>query len=256
MEAAGKVYKLIDLQGKTLLPAFLDGHGHFYNVGFTGMCANVLPPPDGPAADFASLIATMNSYKETETGKYLIGKLGWIIGNGYDDSQLKEQDHPKASDLDKISTELPVIIVHQSGHLASINTKALQMMKITAETPNPAGGVIRRDKKGNPNGVLEEAGFFNVFFPVLGKVDDELAAKCILQGQQEYAKKGYLTAQDGRTTIEQLAALRKAAGNGAYYIDVVAYPDIALGTDHIGTGIITIGFSICKTIGNGVETRI
>ena len=231
-EALGNYNKanLVDLQGKTMLPAFLDGHGHFYNVGFTAMCANILPPPDGPGVDFNSVVETLNKYKETEKGKYVLEKLGWIIGNGYDDSQLAEKDHLQASDLDKVSTDVPVVIIHQSGHLASINTKGLELMGYTADTPDPDGGVIRKDSNGNPNGVLEEAAFFNIIFPVLGKIDDEMAAKCIKQGQDEYAKKGYLTAQDGRTTIDQLAALRKAADEQAYYIDVVAYPDMTLGT--------------------------
>tara|TARA_B100001059_G_C17799329_1_gene565145 strand:- start:136 stop:1869 length:1734 start_codon:yes stop_codon:yes gene_type:complete len=230
---------LVDLQGKTMLPAFLDGHGHFYNVGFTAMCANILPPPDGPGVDFNSIVETLNKYKETEKGKYVLEKLGWIIGNGYDDSQLAEKDHLQASYLDKVSTDVPVVIIHQSGHLASINTKGLELMGYTADTPNPDGGVIRKDSNGNPNGVLEEAAFFNMIFPVLGKIDDEMAAKCIKQGQDEYAKKGYLTAQDGRTTIEQLAALRKAADEQAYYIDVVAYPDMTLGTEEVAEGTYT-----------------
>lgn len=226
----------VDLQGKTLLPAFLDGHGHFYNVGFTAMCANILPPPDGPGADFNSVVETLNEYKETETGKYVLDKLGWIIGNGYDDSQLTEKDHPKASDLDKVSTDIPVIIIHQSGHLGAVNSKALEVMGFTSATKDPEGGVIRRDKTGKPNGVLEEGALFKVVFPILAKVDDDMAAKCIKQGQDEYAKKGYLTAQDGRTTVEQLAALRKAADANAYYIDVVAYPDITLGTEQVTEG--------------------
>ncbi len=229
----------VDLQGKTLLPAFLDGHGHFFNVGFTSMCANLLPPPDGPGADYAAVIDAVNAYKDSDDGKYMTEKLGWIIGNGYDDSQLAEKDHPKASDLDKISTDVPVIVLHQSGHLGAVNTKGLELMGLTAETPDPEGGVIRRDKDGNPNGVLEEGALFQVVFPLLGELDDELAVKCIMKGQDEYAKKGYLTAQDGRTTVEQLAALRAGADNSLYYLDVVAYPDITLGTDYIAEGSYT-----------------
>lgn len=231
----------IDLGGKTLLPAFLDAHGHFYNVGFTAMCANILPPPDGPGADYASIVETMNAYKATEEGKYMVEKLGWIIGNGYDDSQLAEKDHPKAADLDRVSTEVPVIVIHQSGHLAAINTKGLELMGYTAQTPDPDGGVIRKDKNGNPNGVLEEAAFFRVLFPVLGKMDDEMAAKAIKKGQDEYARKGYLTAQDGRTTTDQLAALRKGADDHLYYIDVVSYPDMTLGVEPLTEGHYTPG---------------
>lgn len=236
LEAANSQYpnaEKIDLKGKTLLPAFLDGHGHFYNVGFTSLCANILPPPDGPGNDFSSIVNTMNEYKNSDDGKYIIEKLGWIIGNGYDDSQLKEGDHPKASDLDKVSTEQPVLVIHQSGHLASINSKAMELIGYNAESKDPEGGVIRRSENGQPNGVLEEAAFFKVLIPILGKMDGELALKCIQKGQEEYAKKGYLTAQDGRTTKEQLEALKAGAKSKAYFIDVVAYPDITLGTDFI-----------------------
>lgn len=223
----------VDLDGKTMLPAFLDGHGHFFNVGFSASCANILPPPDGPAQSAQTIINTLNEYKNSEEGKYMIEKIGWIMGTGYDDSQLEEKDHPKSSDLDKISTELPVVITHQSGHLGVLNTKAMEMVGYNANSQNPEGGVIRKDKNGNPNGVLEEAAFFNVLMPLLGKMDDELALKCINKGQEEYARMGYLTAQDGRTTPEQLTALKAAAKNNVYYVDVVAYPDIVLGTDYI-----------------------
>ncbi|GGH75559.1 hydrolase [Phaeocystidibacter marisrubri] len=226
----------VDLNGKTMLPAFLDGHGHFYNVGFTALCANLLPPPDGPGDNYKSIVETMRTYIQSEDGQYVLQKLGWIMGNGYDDSQLEEKNHPNAKTLDGISTEYPVIIIHQSGHLGAINTVALELLGIDSETSNPEGGVIRRDENGNPTGVLEEGALFQVLFPLLGKIDEDMAMKCILKGQEEYAKNGYLTAQDGRTTIEQLASLRMAADSSMYFIDVVAYPDITLGTEHLTQG--------------------
>jgi len=225
--------KEVDLKGKTLLPAFLDGHSHMYNVGFTALCANLLPPPDGPGADFDSLVKTLKEYKDSEEGKMMTEKLGWIIGNGYDDSQLKEQDHPTSKVLDEVSKDVPVLIIHQSGHLASINTKGLEVMGYTKATKDPKGGALRRDKDGNPTGVLEEAAFFMVLVPVLSKVDAKLTKRIIKQGQEEYAKNGYLTATSGRTTKEQLSALKEAAKEKQFYIDVVSYPDITLGTDFI-----------------------
>lgn len=63
-----------------------------------------------------------------------------------------------------------------------------------------------------------------------------MSAKAIKKGQDEYAKKGYLTAQDGRTTTEQLVSLRDAADDSLYYLDVVAYPDITLGIKGINEG--------------------
>jgi predicted amidohydrolase YtcJ len=233
MKQAGSGHSMKDLEGKTLLPAFLDGHGHFYNVGFTASCANLLPPPDGPGQNFTTLVEELNKYKTTNDGKLMISKFGWIIGNGYDDSQLTEKDHPKATDLDKVSTDIPIVILHQSGHIAVINTKAMQLLGYTKATKDPKGGTLRRNADGTPNGVLEENAAFAVLFPIVGKSDAEMSDKFIQKGQEEYAKKGYLTAQDGRTTVEQMAALKSAADRGKFYIDVVSYPDIALGTESL-----------------------
>ncbi len=218
--------KEVDLKGKTMLPAFLDGHGHMYNVGFTALCANLLPPPDGPGADFNTIVENVKKWKDTENGKYIINKIGWIVGNGYDDSQLKEKNHPTKEILDQISTDVPVIIMHQSGHLASVNSKALEIAGYNKDS-EVEGGVIRKDKDGNPTGVLEEAAFFNMFLPVISKkTDEELQLLNVQKGQEEYAKNGYLTAQEGRSTSETTDALAKAAKAGKIFIDIVSYPDI------------------------------
>ncbi len=228
MKAAGNNHTMVDLQGKTMLPAFLDAHSHFMNVGFTASVANLLPPPDGPGADYTSIVNTLNQYKNTPDGKTMFKKFGWIIGNGYDYSQLKEGDHPKASDLDKVSTTEPVIIMHQSGHLAVINSFAMKMLGINKVTKNPAGGKYRRNTDGSPNGVCEEAAAFGILFPILGKGDAEANNMFIDKALVEYAKNGYLTVQEGRATIEQVGQLTDAANSNKFYLDVVSYPDVAL----------------------------
>lgn len=218
--------KEVNLEGKTMLPGFLDGHSHMYNVGFTSLCANLLPPPDGPGANFNSIIKTINKWKETEKGKFIINKMGWIVANGYDDSQLEEKTHPTKEILDKISTEIPIIIIHQSGHLASVNSKALEIAGYNKDS-KIEGGVIRKDKNNNPTGVLEEAAFFNIFLPIVSKkTDQELQSLNVQKGQEEYAKNGYTTAQEGRSTVEVTDALAEAARENKLFIDVVSYPDI------------------------------
>src|SRR5690606_41875580 len=87
--------------------------------------------------------------------------LGLILGFGHDDGQLAEQRHPTRHDLDAVSKDTPVMIIHQSGHLGVMNSKALEMAGISAETPDPEGGVIRREEGSKTaNGVLEGAAFF------------------------------------------------------------------------------------------------
>jgi predicted amidohydrolase YtcJ len=222
-------HTLEDLGGQTLLPGFLDGHGHLYNSGFLSLMANLYPPPDGPGQDHDALVASLKSWAETEDGSLVVGKYGWIIGNGYDDSQLAEKDHPTAEVLDRVSTELPVLVIHQSGHLASINNKAIELLGFSSTTPDPAGGAFRRNADGSPNGVLEETAFFSVAFQVLNKTDAPMRAASLARAQEQYAKWGYTTAQDGRSSPNETGALARAAQTGALYLDVVAYPDIQFG---------------------------
>ncbi|GJM64864.1 amidohydrolase family protein [Persicobacter diffluens] len=218
-----------DLKGATLLPAFLDGHGHVFNVGLVSMFANILSPPDGPGADISSVINSLNEFNKTEDGKWALNKFGWIVGNGYDDSQLKEKDHPNATDLDKVSTKHPVLIIHQSGHLGVINSKALEMMGWTsANTPDPKEGKLRRNEDGTPNGVMEENAFFTVLVKIFEKADAEVNTKAVKLGQEQYAQNGYLTAQEGRSTPDQVKALMTAAQNSEIYIDIVSYPDMRI----------------------------
>ncbi|MBO0322273.1 amidohydrolase [Muricauda sp. CAU 1633] len=216
----------VDLQGKTMVPAFVDGHGHFYNTGFASIVANLLPPPDGPCGSIQEVVDATNKWKETEDGKFVLNKFGWIIGHGYDDSQLTEKDHPKATDLDKISEDIPVLLIHQSEHLGVMNSKALELSGYTKDAKDPEGGHLRRNPDGSPNGVLEEKAMYNILFPLLGKADEEFAMKCIEKSQEQYAQNGYLTIQDGRTTAAQSKILNKAATKGKFYLDIISYPDI------------------------------
>ena len=188
--------------------------------------ANVLAPPDGPGSDFDALVETTKAWMDSENGRFTINNFGWIMANGYDDSQLSEKDHPTADVLDRISTELPVMFIHQSGHLSVVNSKALQLLGYTKLSEDPPGGVIRRKADGSPNGVLEETAFFGAIFPLMQKVDSDLMAKIVDKGQEAYAARGYTTAQDGRSFADSSAALAQAAADKSLFIDVVSYPDI------------------------------
>lgn len=215
-----------DLKGSTLLPGFIDGHGHLYMTGFMSQLANVLPPPDGPGQNYEALIETTKKWMDSENGQFIISKLGWVIANGYDDSQLKEKAHPTADVLDRISTEYPVLLIHQSGHLAAVNSKALQLFGYDETTNNPKGGIIRKDVNGRPNGVLEETAFFNAAMPHLLSNDRDVLVKTVRGGQEQYSRWGYTTAQDGRTTPDASAAFKMAVEQKNLFIDVVSYPDI------------------------------
>lgn len=225
---ADKKYKgeYKNLNGNTLLPGFIDGHGHVYNVGISSLYADVLPPPDGPGESFESIVKTTKDWMVTDNGKLVIEKFGWIVANGYDDSQLIEKDHPTKEILDQISTEIPVMIVHQSGHLGAVNTIGLKTAGYTNESENPDGGLLRRNQDGSLSGVLEEAAMFNVLMPLMDRADNNMRSRIVKNGQLKYAESGYTTAQDGRTTEDASASFITSAEKGEFFIDVVSYPDI------------------------------
>lgn len=221
----GDATRQVDLQGRTLLPGFIDAHGHAWMTGFQKLSANLLPPPDGEGKDIDALVELLKDWHSGNTDA--VARVGWIIGFGYDDSQLKEKRHPTADDLDRVSTELPVVIIHQSSHLASMNHRALELSGITAASVNPDGGSIRRAADGRtPNGVLEEMAFFAPMFKVLGGFDAAVNERIALAGAEYYTQFGYTTAQEGRASRSVVQTWQTLARAGKLPIDIAAYPDL------------------------------
>ncbi len=216
-----------NLQGQTLVPGFIDGHGHLYLTGLLLSMANVLPEPDGAATDFDALVGITRDWIDSDTGKAFIKTFGWVLANGYDQTMLREGEHPTADVLDRISTEYPVLLIHQSGHVAALNHKGLEVAGLTKDTPNPAGGVIRRNADGTPNGVIEESAVTQVGNPILSRVNAQINAMAIDKGQDLYARFGYTTAEEARAYPSVSAALEQAARDRNFRIDVIGYPDIA-----------------------------
>ena len=222
----------VDLQGHMLLPGFIDGHGHVFNAGIQKLVANLLPPPDGEGDSVASLVELLKTWQGQNDGA--IAKTGWIIGFGYDDSQLKEQRHPTATELDQVARDIPVLIIHQSGHLGAMNHKGLALAGITADTANPEGGIIRREADGKtPNGVLEEMAMFQPLFRLFGELDADSNEKIALAGIDAYKENGFTTAQEGRASPPASETWRKLANEGRLELDVAVYPDVQSATQYL-----------------------
>lgn len=234
METAGAGHQMVDLKGQTMLPGFIDAHGHLWMSGIQAVAANLLPAPDGTGNDIATLIANTNEWKAKNAD--VIDKTGWIVGFGYDEAQLKENRHPTAADLDKVSKDTPVLFLHQSGHLAAVNSKGLEMSGISAATPDPKGGVIQRIKgTQKPSGVLEETAVFAAAASLLSKVDDKGNEALIVAGQRAYSRFGFTTAQEGRATSVVCEAYKRMSDAGSLIMDVYAYPDIQMGLEYMKT---------------------
>ena len=217
--------EFIDLQGQALLPGFIDPHSHVYGVGLQAMVANLLPPPDGQAKTVDDLVRLLSEARSDPRYKPFIDSTGLIMGFGYDDAELDR--YPLAADLDKVSTDQPVIIIHTSGHLSVVNSAAMTLFGINADSKDPQGGVIRRKPASmEPNGVLEENAHFSVLFSVMSRFDDQLQDNMLKAGQQLYAKYGYTTVQEGRASQQAYDTIVRAAEQNELMLDVVAYVDL------------------------------
>jgi predicted amidohydrolase YtcJ len=232
LKTKGDATKLVDLGGKTMLPGFVDAHGHVFGGGIQALSANLLAPPDGEVKDIASLQQTLRDW--IAANQAAVDKIQLVVGFGYDNSQLAELRHPTRDDLDAVSQELPILIVHQSSHLCSANSKALEIGGITATTPNPDGGVIQRHAGGNePNGVLEETAFYTLLMKLFGRVGPEASQQFVRAGAELWARFGYTTAQEGRSTPSSVKAMQAFADSGGLKIDVTTYPDVLVDRDLI-----------------------
>lgn len=191
-----------ELDGRTLIPGIIDAHGHFPGSGFFAVGANLNSPPIGMVKSLSELVKLMNEQAaNTAAGE-------WVVGMGYDDTQLLEHRHPTLAELDAISTEHPVFVLHISGHMGVGNSMAMEIMGIDAATPNPAGGVIVKDSNGELTGLLEETAMMPMFTAAtdFGAMD---VLKIVQRAVADYTSKGVTTAQNG-------AADRKTI-NGMYY---------------------------------------
>ncbi|MFF0445306.1 amidohydrolase [Streptomyces sp. NPDC004609] len=218
--------RMVDLEGRALLPGFVDAHSHLGLVGFQAGAANLLPAPDGTVGGLAEMTVRLTEWADSEAGR----RWEWIVGFGYDDAQLREREHPTRDDLDKVSHDRPVLVIHQSSHLGAVNSKGLELLGYGAGTADPPGGVIRRRPgTAEPDGVLEEAAFFPVWGAVTAGFDTAERLRLVSLGQQAMASFGYTTAQDGRVmALPDLEILEEAARLGRLDLDVVAYVDSSL----------------------------
>ncbi|ASW73789.1 amidohydrolase [Chryseobacterium piperi] len=218
---------LIDLKGKTLLPGFIDVHGHLTSRAGMMQTVDLSPEPYG----------SVNSIKDLQTSirqfikEHQLNNKQPVIGNGYDDAIMAEHRHPTKTKLDAISKTNPIIVIHTSGHASVANTAMLKLLGISESSKDPEGGHLGRDKKtGKLNGKLEENASFTALLTLTekmnqGKDTQAQAIENLMKAQEEWLSYGQTTICDGRTMGESVALLQNAASRHLFKVDVVYFPD-------------------------------
>ncbi len=222
LKTRGKETRVVKLNGKTLLPGFIDGHSHFINSLTVANQANVYAPPFGPGNTVEGIVSALKKLQaelHVRPGEF-------ILAYGYDENALPP-DHPlTTADLDPAFPDNPVLVGHVSLHGAVLNSVALKKFKITSETPTPEGGIIlRKPGTQEPSGLLMETAFLPII-SALPKPTAEQSLVALEKGQRIYAAAGITTAQDGASHLADVEILKRGAAAGKFFIDVVSFPFI------------------------------
>ena len=207
-----------DLRGRTMLPGFIDAHGHFPYSGMRVLGADLNSPPVGTLTTMEEVLAALAEQAAiTPAGD-------WVFGFNYDDTLLAEKRHPTRAELDAVSTEHPVVASHVSGHMVVANSAALEAIGVNAETPDPEGGVIGRlPGSSEPNGLLEET----ARLPLMLKMQDISLLdtyRLMKSAAREYSAVGVTTAQSGGVTPELATGLSLFSRLGVIPQRLILFP--------------------------------
>ncbi|MCL6599012.1 MAG: amidohydrolase [Alicyclobacillus macrosporangiidus] len=145
--------RVIDARGRSVLPGFIDSHLHFAMYGTNQLSAD--------CKTGVTSLSTIQERLRHQAEKTPKGR--WVRGWGYNDAKLAERRHPTRWDLDAVSTEHPILLVRTCGHISVCNSRALELLGISENTPDPEGGEIGRDARGTPNGLLKESAHMAAF---------------------------------------------------------------------------------------------
>jgi predicted amidohydrolase YtcJ len=147
----------LDLEGRTVVPGFTDAHAHVWKMGH--LLTTMLDLRKTP-----SLTALVQDVRDRER---TLPEGRWLVGRGFNEIAMAEKRKPTRHDLDQASPHRPVVLTRTCGHIYAVNSAALKIAGISAETQTPVGGVIERDERGEPTGILHETamGLINGVLP-------------------------------------------------------------------------------------------
>ena len=211
---------VIDLQGKAVMPGFIDGHGHMLNEG-RFLFEIDLMGTSSPQQIPDMLARKVQSSKKGE----------WIFGRGWDQNLWEVKEFPKHELIDNVSPENPVILQRVDGHAFLANQKAMELAGISSATKDPAGGKILRDAKGNPTGVFIDDAMDIIYKIVPHFTDEQIEQRlklaldqCLKYGLTEVHDMGGAFDKWG-VDLQTIRVYKKMIDNGEWPLRIYAALD-------------------------------
>jgi predicted amidohydrolase YtcJ len=213
---AGPGARRVDLRGRTVLPGLIDVHTHAMEWA-KGIVRGEIPTGYPAVRSVGDVVAAVReSARGARAGS-------WIRSAGWDDSKLAEKRYLTRGDLDPVSPDHPVYLIHVSGHLAVANTVALRLANVTRDTPDPQGGVIERARDGEPTGILKDTAM-GLVGRLLPPDPPDLARKAAGLVSERAAEVGLTTLHDVALSPEEMRAYQEADAQGWLKVRVRLVP--------------------------------
>ncbi len=183
----GAKTRVIDCQGKTVVPGFNDAHCHIFSFIRKLLSVDLSPPSVSSISDIKAAIS--QKAQNTPSGQ-------WITGTDYNDFYLAEKRHPTRWDIDEVAPHHPVVLSHHSLHACVLNSLALSLAGITGETPEPPGALFERDlDSGEPNGLLFEM-LGHIREKIMPRLSEAEITRGITLAGKHYLSQGITSLQD------------------------------------------------------------
>lgn len=202
--------RIFNLAGRTLLPGLIDSHGHVQTLG-----ENLLQVDLRGLNNRTATVAKVANYADSNL------ELEWIIGRGWNQELWPSNDFPTRHDLDELISDRPVYLTRVDAHAAWVNSTALELAGITAETPDPDGGQIIRDSDGNPTGILIDSAMALVGDEVPA-MSDEARAAALNAAQEHLLSVGITQVLDAGVNQQGLNDFRELNQNNALKVRINA----------------------------------
>jgi predicted amidohydrolase YtcJ len=193
--------KVINLNGKLMLPGFNDSHLHFTSGGYYLLGINLRK-----AKSEEEFVSILKDYIKNREGR-------WVTGGRWDHESWKDKKVPTKKLIDDFTATTPVFVSRIDGHMGLANSKALELAGITKDTPNPDGGLIMKDPDtGEPTGILKDNAI-NLIFNVIPEKSLEDNIEAANRSFEEARKLGITSVQE-MTQKGELEAYQKIKING------------------------------------------